>query len=285
MTTIVCKGSKMCSDSQATRGDFIDNTNTTKIFNVQGCLIGISGSLTGAMKFIEWFGHSLDHTVAQEEFPYVTMTPPEDLVNENFHCLVLYPDEKVFEFFGAAVGADVIEVKEEYCAVGSGMHYALSALDAGASAEEAVAVAIKRDVFSGGEVQTFEVESQMQLTEEEVQSLNKEQLVNLVLTGSTEVKEEEDIPATEEPLSEISSEFINTESIVGAPDYINISGTGVISDEEGEIISFSEGDLCLEYLKGVSSLLEVKHAHNISKEKLAIKLDEKVKELVAELNE
>ena len=282
MTTIVCKDGKMCSDSQATRGDFIDNTDTTKIFNVKGCLIGISGSLTGAMKFIEWFEKSLDHTIAQEEFPYVTMSPPEELVNENFHCLVLYPDNKVFEFFGATVGSDFLEVAEEYCAVGSGMQYALCAMDAGATPEEAVAVAIKRDVYSGGEVQVFEVEVQKELTEEEVKNLDKDQLVSLVLTGNTDMPDEDE----QEPDSELGCFIL--EGTGALPDGIVILANGTINDGIGEFTSFGEtigdgGDM--PYFSEVANMLGVKFAHNISMEKLAKRLDEKVKEIVAQLNE
>lgn len=43
-------------------------------------------------------------------------------------------------------------VKEKYYAVGSGAGFALAAMDAGASAIQAVRIGIKRDPFSGGTV-------------------------------------------------------------------------------------------------------------------------------------
>lgn len=201
MTTIVCKDGVMCSDSQVTRGDMIDNTDTKKIYEVEGCLVGISGSLVGAMKFVDWFRESIEYNSAIENFPIVKIPPPEDLVNKDFHCLVMYPNKEVYEFFGTD---EVSQVTTPYCAVGSGMIYALPALDAGVSAQEAVQIAIGRDVFSGGMVQTFEVSPILELTEDYLGTLDKKQLSNLILTGSIESEEEvietlqEDVHSEEE---------------------------------------------------------------------------------------
>lgn len=286
MTTIVCKDGVMCSDSQASRGDFIDNQEVTKIFQVHGCLIGISGSLIGAMKFIDWFSETLEVTQAQEDYPHLMVTPPEELVNKDFHCLVMYPDKTVYEFFGSD---DVLKVDTEYTAVGSGMFYALSALDAGVTPEKAVEIAIKRDVFSGGAVQTFKVELPKQLTEEEVRELDKDQLVNLVLTGDTEGE----IPLENAPLydgtveSVLESELIVFEVKHGSGGFpLIIRKDGTMADDEGDFSSFEEIVCSLDfgYIEAVAKALEIKFAHNISLNKLVKRCDEKVKELVAELN-
>lgn len=42
-------------------------------------------------------------------------------------------------------------------AIGSGSAYALVAMDMGASAEEAVRAAMRRDIYTGGKVRTFRV--------------------------------------------------------------------------------------------------------------------------------
>lgn len=42
-------------------------------------------------------------------------------------------------------------------AIGSGDTYALTAMDCGCSAEEAVKMAIKRDIYSGGQIRTFKI--------------------------------------------------------------------------------------------------------------------------------
>jgi len=46
---------------------------------------------------------------------------------------------------------------EEFYALGSGSDHAVTAMDMGATAEEAVRMAMKRDCCTGGEVRTFEV--------------------------------------------------------------------------------------------------------------------------------
>ena len=43
-------------------------------------------------------------------------------------------------------------------AIGSGSAYALAAMDMGASAEDAVRAAMKRDIYTGGRVRTMRVE-------------------------------------------------------------------------------------------------------------------------------
>lgn len=43
-------------------------------------------------------------------------------------------------------------------AIGSGMYYALTAMDCGCSAEEAVKMAAKRDVNTGGEIRIFKIQ-------------------------------------------------------------------------------------------------------------------------------
>lgn len=281
MTTIVCKDGVMCSDSQATRGDFIDNQEVTKIFQVHGCLIGISGSLIGAMKFIDWFSETLEVTQAQEDYPHLMVTPPEELVNKDFHCLVMYPDKTVYEFFGSD---DVLKVDTEYTAVGSGMFYALSALDAGVTPEKAVEIAIKRDVFSGGAVQSFKVETPKQLTEEDVRELDKDQLVNLVLTGDIEGGAPVDIEYAPLPDEAVLTVFEVKHDSGDFP--LSIRKDGTMSDDEGDFSSFEEIEDSLDfgYMEAVAKTLEIKFAHNISLNKLVKRCDKKVKELVAELN-
>lgn len=242
MTTIAYRDKTMCSDSQATRGDFIDNLSTTKVFEVgEGILIGISGSALEALEFVEWFKDTLEANMVQEQNPYVSVLPPEKLVNENFHCLVAYPDDTVYEFFGCE---KIMECAESYAAVGSGMFYAMSAMDAGASAEEAVNVAIKRDVFSGGDVQVFRCEEAPEpISEEEIKAMSKEELLKLILPDT---EEEEPISVVEEDLN-------------------------VLFD--GESITLGEETINLfkcthDALRFVGNTLGIKFAHNIGSDTL-----------------
>lgn len=251
MTTITYRAGVMCSDSQATRGDFIDNKNTTKVYEVGGSLIGISGNAISAKKFVDWFADMTEHSTAQEAFPYVNVTLPEKLVEDDFHALVVYPDQTAYEFFGCD---NVIECSEEYAAVGSGMLYALCAMDAGADAEEAVKVAIKRDVYSGGEIQKFTLELEEELTEEDIRAMSHEDLLKLVLG------EEEGI--VEEDLNEVCAEGgelrSHTMHVVFDGEVFTVEGT-----EVNVLNTYSVSELKL-----VADTLCVSYAHNIGIEKL-----------------
>ncbi|AUR94148.1 nucleophile aminohydrolase [Vibrio phage 1.193.O._10N.286.52.C6] len=254
MTTITYRAGVMCSDSQATRGDFIDNKNTTKVYEVGGSLIGISGNAISAKKFVDWFADMTEHSTAQEAFPHVNVTLPEKLVEEDFHALVVYPDQTAYEFFGCD---NVIECSEEYAAVGSGMLYALCAMDAGADAEEAVKVAIKRDVYSGGEIQKFTLELEEELTEEDIRAMSHEDLLKLVLGG--DVGEEEVTILTSEPAAEdiiinksldrIHSEILENDGMESITDFVKITP-------------------CESSLHCLAVHYEIKFAHNIGIEKL-----------------
>ena len=245
MTTITYRAGVMCSDSQATRGDFIDNKNTTKVYEVGGSLIGISGNAISAKKFVDWFADMTEHSTAQEAFPYVNVTLPEKLVEEDFHALVVYPDQTAYEFFGCD---NIMECSEEYAAVGSGMLYALCAMDAGADAEEAVKVAIKRDVYSGGEVQKFTLELEEELTEGDIRAMSHEDLLKLVLGGDTgeETPEEESEPEVED---NIAACWDGNYLCIGAVEY--------------EMSTITH-----DHLRFVAERLGITFAHNISDARL-----------------
>ena len=289
MTTIAYRDKTMCSDSQATRGDFIDNLSTTKIFEAgEGILIGISGSALDALEFVEWFKDTLEASNVQEQNPYVSVLPPEKLVNENFHCLVAYPDDTVYEFFGCE---KVMECAESYAAVGSGMFYAMSAMDAGASAEEAVGVAIKRDVFSGGDIQVFQCEDAPEpIDEETIKAMSKEELLKLILPD-VEVEEvesgEQVLTVLEGVDHELEVKSDSAASLVFEEGVykLEVRSDGKLNDfsDEPLFTSFKEivdnGDIDLTDLKGWAKALGVKFAHNISEETLVKRVDDKIAEI------
>ncbi|CAH9014232.1 putative nucleophile aminohydrolase [Vibrio phage 501E54-1] len=282
MTTIAYRDKTMCSDSQATRGDFIDNLNTKKVFEVgEGILIGISGSALDALEFVEWFKDTLEANLVQEQNPYVSILPPEKLVNENFHCLVAYPDDTVYEFFGCE---KVRECAEPYAAVGSGMFYAMCAMDAGASAEEAINVAIKRDVFSGGEVQVFKCEEAPEpISEEDIKAMSKEELLKLILPATEE--KEEVVPSTEETSSGLESEPVKSKRFEFEEYKLEVRSDGQLDDcEDGELFTsfktiVDEGEIGMIDLKGWAKALGIRFAHNISKDTLVERVDNKIAEI------
>jgi ATP-dependent protease HslVU (ClpYQ) peptidase subunit len=266
MTTIAVRDGIMCSDSQATRGDFIDNRSSTKIYEVSGCLVGISGNAISSRKFVEWFQDMAEHSAAQDAFPLATIQLPDKMVEEDFHALVAYPDKTVYEFFGCD---NIIECEEDYAAVGSGMLYALCAMDAGASAEEAVKVAIKRDVYSGGEIQKHSLEEEEELTEDDIRAMSHEDLLKLVL-GEDE-SEDEDPNPVQEVADKVIGRIEKSHQMFG--DFIFEDGICKIGDYSWNVEYCNDGEL-----KNLASTLHISFAHNIGIEKLRQRILDFLKE-------
>lgn len=126
-----------------------------KIFQVNGMTVGCAGSLNhiGLLRLycktnrpkeseqddvLEWF-------IAFKEW---ALKKAQVAFNDvSIHGLLIL-DGKVYSFF------DFIEVHEikDFAAVGSGMWLSLGAMEVGATAEEAVKIAIKYNLYCGGEV-------------------------------------------------------------------------------------------------------------------------------------
>jgi ATP-dependent protease HslVU (ClpYQ) peptidase subunit len=185
MTTIVVKGLEMASDSRCTSGDFIESDDYVKIKRIGGCLVGCAGSALSSLKFQDWFTTQLEHQAASEAFPFLDILMPEDMVEKDFIALVLYDTGEIYEFYGTA---SVFPISGEYTAIGSGKQYALCALDTGCNIEEAIRVACKRDIFSGGEMQLFSLEpvALPQLVKEDLNKLTKKQLIDMLTEADVE---------------------------------------------------------------------------------------------------
>lgn len=133
MTTIVVsqKQKTMVADSQASGGG--PAITTIKIFEIDGKLIGIAGTLTHSIKFVEWMRHGT--------LPVYHYDKEED----SFQALVLshngltYYDKELI----------AIDIFDDVVAIGSGSEYAIGAIDAGASLKKAVEIAAERDAYTG----------------------------------------------------------------------------------------------------------------------------------------
>lgn len=166
MTTIlVTKDNEMLSDSQATIENFVIDYDCEKIENINGSLVGAGGRLSSCVAFKRWV---LSECVFQEiylKYPEIPFTITEEKEDDDFIALVLSPDGVLTVFEGNKVS---YEVDKPY-AIGTGAEYALCALDGGCNGIKAMGVAIKRDVYSGGDIQILQLEE----IEEESQTYNK----------------------------------------------------------------------------------------------------------------
>ncbi|QOI67993.1 hypothetical protein vecB_055 [Escherichia phage VEcB] len=139
-------------------------------------------------------GDKTDKLAAQETIPGLVIQSDPDKEDEEFVALVVHPDGKIYMHEGNNP-TRAYPLTEDYYAVGSGADFALAALDAGATPEEAMEVAKLRDAFSGGETFIEEIEEQLELTAEDILNFSKEQLISMLLTGDPDSDEAESILA------------------------------------------------------------------------------------------
>ncbi len=142
MTTIAYKDGYIACDSRVTQGDMVFDDNATKKVDIDGVTFFFSGCvsdravLTGA-----YFG-----------------TGPKDGLGKITPCAFVLDSGKLFqcsiddgEFWSMELDAG------KYFVIGSGGRHAITAMDMGATAREAVKWAAKRDVGTGGKIRAYKV--------------------------------------------------------------------------------------------------------------------------------
>jgi ATP-dependent protease HslVU (ClpYQ) peptidase subunit len=133
MTTIACDGKSMASDGQGDVADTIVVRTRCKIERLaDGSLLGFAGN-----------GH--DGALLAAFLSDETAKPPK---LDECAALRLFPDGSLHYISepGRHIAVD------PPCAIGSGMQFALGAMEAGSSPKEAVEIACRRDPFSGGKI-------------------------------------------------------------------------------------------------------------------------------------
>lgn len=178
MTTIAYKDGIMCSDGRMSLGDMIIKDDTEKVFWVNNHLVGVCGRARAINTFVTWLQKMTDyHIVNQEVGELVDLVPPALEDDEGYSALVVTPSRQVLMYEGNTpidMGLDVP------MSVGSGSCFALAAMKAGNSAEEAVKVACELDVYSGGEITVVQLEEESEpLTREVAENLSKDELINM----------------------------------------------------------------------------------------------------------
>ena len=143
MTTIVFDGKTLASDSQTTNGSTVASLKSKKIFklnkNKKYKLVGFCGCVVNSKKMLSWFKGEI------EEYPVGVDSVAMAITHKNkIHIYYDEPEYIVHEYKTASIG--------------SGSDFANAAMMAGASAKESVKVAIKMDIYSGGRIQTIDVD-------------------------------------------------------------------------------------------------------------------------------
>lgn len=183
MTTIIATKTKILSDGKVTVGSRVDQYNFKKVRKIGDYLVGGAGRLSSILTFFAWFEQNLQCQAAQESIPGLMIQSDPDKEDEEFVALVVHPDGRIFIHEGNNP-ARAFPIEADYYAVGSGADFALAALDGGCTPEEAMAVAKMRDAFSGGETFVEEQDDIVEITDEMLREFSREQLLNMLLTGS-----------------------------------------------------------------------------------------------------
>jgi len=132
MTTIACNEYGMACDSMQ-HGNYIDRISIKKIFEINGCLVGVAGNPGYMKQFLNWY------RTQRHEFPEL---------GEDFAALESTPDGQCFYW-------DSIGVPQEVgfpAAIGSGANIAIGAMMAGATPSQAVRIAMELDMSTGGDL-------------------------------------------------------------------------------------------------------------------------------------
>jgi hypothetical protein len=135
MTTIVANRKGMAADRRGTSNPVF---KMTKLFRVNGSIIGITGNVEQALRFVEW-----------------RRTPEgKPTFNEasNIEVLELTADGRIIYWGAEMVG---IPIENEFYALGTGAMAAMGAMSMGASPKRAVAVAALWDAATGPDVQVM----------------------------------------------------------------------------------------------------------------------------------
>lgn len=140
MTTIAYKDGVIAYDSRQTRNGTIVSDDVPKCQVVDGVSFFLSGAVCDEKALIAaYFG--TPSAVAVECSGYAV---------DSGRLLMVGHDDRT------GIWRQELD-QENPDAIGSGSAFALAAMDMGASAEDAVRAAMKRDIYTGGKVVTFRV--------------------------------------------------------------------------------------------------------------------------------
>lgn len=143
MTTVAFDGKTFVSDTRMVAEYYTDGS-CRKIFDIGNFVVGIAGEYSQCLLFVEEFKNS--GTDFNKAFP---MSPVSGMTSMIYNK----SNKKLYRYEGS--GLPMI-VKPPY-AIGSGAAFAIGAMKFGASAEEAVKIAIKFDINSGLPLNKIEI--------------------------------------------------------------------------------------------------------------------------------
>ena len=138
MTTVVATKFMMAADTKTVCGE--SWFHTSKLVRIGRNVVGVAGDSTAIEKFLAWYRKPRSKR-------------PEFKDSESFSALVLTPGG----LYHVDESLSMDMVHDDYFAVGSGAIAALVAMDCGLSPVDAIEAAARRDINTGGRIETMEV--------------------------------------------------------------------------------------------------------------------------------
>jgi len=160
MTTVIYKEAHVVSDSMESDEGNRLKLSCYKIFIGNGFIIGTAGHSSGGILFTEWYRNS------GAEKDKIAGKIKDLSKDEDFLCMVITPQgiiqttdkfpEYVFQYVKIETYdrflTNLLPHTQEYYAIGSGSKIAFPVLDLGYSAYEAMEMACKYDMYTGGNI-------------------------------------------------------------------------------------------------------------------------------------
>lgn len=143
MTTIAWDGFTLAADKMAASGN-TKHGLVTKIFRVNGSLVGITGSLCEGLALLDWFRGGAD---------------PKSVPDVGDDCdsrLVVITPEKSIQVYEVPYTLPIV-FENSFQAFGSGRDFALAVMSHGMDARSAIVTASRFDLYTGGGVDTLKL--------------------------------------------------------------------------------------------------------------------------------
>ena len=147
MTIIVWDGKTLAADKQATNSGL--KRAVTKIYNINGNLVGFSGDWDYAQSMKQW----LQDGAYPDKFP-----KHQEDDNKWVGVLLVTPDKKVYKYERSSTPMDFTE--GGCMCIGSGRDFAFGALAMGADAKKAVEIACLYEASCGMGIDTLTFEGE-----------------------------------------------------------------------------------------------------------------------------
>lgn len=142
MTTIVAANGAIAADMKVSG---VHVGRVVKLFGLHGSIWGTAGSASWSEMFIEWLRAGQKKNARDLQYKQM-----KDGESDNFQALQIRPDNKIVLWETPWIP---IELEVSMFGIGSGSSYALGAMSAGATLEQAIKIASQWDEATGSEVQ------------------------------------------------------------------------------------------------------------------------------------